>query len=90
MYRRCNLCAFVFERESGYFLGAIYFNYGITVALAFIGFFLALLLGLSFWPAIGVWVAISATFPLWFFRRSRALWIAFDLSIDPATDRDFD
>src|SRR5215475_8890697 len=32
MYERCPICDLKFERESGYFLGAMYISYGIGVA----------------------------------------------------------
>src|SRR2546427_10553869 len=34
MQERCAACGFRYEREQGYFVGAIYINYAITVALA--------------------------------------------------------
>ena len=47
MYRRpfsmnsyCFHCGLKFEREQGYFVGAIYINYAATVAIAVPGFFL--------------------------------------------------
>ena len=47
LYRRpfsmnsyCFHCGLKFEREQGYFVGAIYINYAATVAIAVPGFFL--------------------------------------------------
>ena len=40
MAARCAVCGLVFERETGYFIGAIYINYGLTVGLALVGYFL--------------------------------------------------
>ena len=37
MYERCAVCGLRFEREQGYFLGAMYINYGVTVVLALLG-----------------------------------------------------
>ena len=39
MHERCAVCGLRFEREQGYFLGAIYINYGVTVVLALLGSF---------------------------------------------------
>ena len=39
--RQCNL---KFERESGYFIGAMYINYGATVLIAFPSYFLTAIL----------------------------------------------
>ena len=33
MPRQCESCGLKFEREPGYFLGSIYFNYGVTAAI---------------------------------------------------------
>ena len=84
MNARCPECGLKFEREQGYFLGAMYFSYAIgTVAIA--------LLALVVW-AIFRWdlpESVGAGFLLFlpaaslvtFF--SRVLWIYLDQSIDP-------
>lgn len=82
----CSHCGWKFEREPGYFLGSIYFNYGLTAVITMVLFF-----GLYFgagidpnsmkWP-LGVFCML---FPLWFFRYARALWLAFDTYWDPTT-----
>ena len=40
MFTRCRACNLKFERESGYFIGAMYLNYGATVLIAFPSYFL--------------------------------------------------
>jgi uncharacterized protein (DUF983 family) len=84
MHELCASCGRQFNRDPGYFLGAIYFNYGITAVLV---------LTLYFTMYFRDWltdaerlVALSlfgVLFPIWFFRYSRALWIAFDERWDP-------
>ena len=39
MAEACALCGLRFERAQGYFVGAIYVNYGVTTILAVAGFF---------------------------------------------------
>jgi uncharacterized protein (DUF983 family) len=84
MYDACPVCGRKFQRAPGYFLGAIYFNYGVTAALMIAGYF-----ALFFWQGrvshleLGFLAAFCLLFPLWFFRYSRALWMAFDESWDP-------
>jgi len=34
MHERCAVCGLRYEREQGYFVGAIYINYAVTVAVA--------------------------------------------------------
>jgi len=84
MEARCPACGLVFEREAGYFIGAIYINYGLTVLLALGGYFL-----LEAWLApspgwqVAVWGTFTVLFPLWSFRYSKALWLALDHLVDP-------
>ena len=81
---RCPACGLVFEREAGYFIGAIYINYGLTVGLAVGGYF-----ALEAWLApsrgwqVAVWGAFAILFPLWSFRYSKAFWLALDHWVDP-------
>jgi len=85
MHARCPACGLPLERETGYFIGAIYINYALTVGLAVAGYFV-----LDAWwapsPAwqVGIWSAFSVLFPLWAFRYSKALWLALDHVVDPA------
>ena len=87
MHERCAVCHLRFEREQGYFLGAIYLNYGVTVVLALIGSF-----ALEYWsrPSLTqqlvLWIGFCSLFPLLFFRYSRGLWLAFDYIFDPVED----
>ena len=39
MRSECGSCHFRFEREAGYFVGAMYISYGATVFIAFAGYF---------------------------------------------------
>jgi len=84
MYERCYACQLRFEREQGYFLGAMYINYGVTVGLALIGSF-----ALEWWMPVSLtqqllfWVSFGTLFPLVFFRYSRGLWLGFDYIFDP-------
>jgi len=80
----CSECGLKYEREPGYFLGSIYFNYGVTAILVTVGY-----LSLFAWdkidPDVLLWsmAAFCVIFPLWFFRYARALWIAWDHFADP-------
>lgn len=80
----CAHCGTRFERGPGYFLGSIYFNYGLTALLVTVTFF-GLFLGFSVSPKHMLWplAAFCVLFPLWFFRYARSLWLAFDQYFDP-------
>ncbi len=80
----CQNCGRKFDREPGYLLGSIYFNYGITALLVIVIYF-----GLYFsqmMTSTGRLVTLgifTLLFPAWFFRYARGLWIAFDEQFDP-------
>jgi uncharacterized protein (DUF983 family) len=80
----CPACGLSLERESGYFLGSIYFNYAVTCMLAG-----ALYFGLRFgadapgWAATAAATAAAVLFPFWFWRYARSFWLMFDQYFDP-------
>lgn len=80
----CQSCGRKFDREPGYLLGSIYFNYGLTALLVVVFYFALYFTGTltnnQRLIALGI---LSLVFPLWFFRYARALWIAFDEKFDP-------
>ena len=85
MNELCSVCDLKFEREQGYFLGAMYISYGF--ALALIALFTFLLWVLTRWRlektvlgAIILFVPLTPTIS----RLSRVLWIYLDrLVVDP-------
>jgi uncharacterized protein (DUF983 family) len=84
MFDHCVYCGLKYAREEGYFLGSIYFNYGLTAFVVTIGYPL-LVFGFAFPSEIVFWLALGfcILFPIWFFRYARSLWIAFDQLFDP-------
>ena len=81
----CFHCGLKFEREQGYFVGAIYVNYAATVAIAVPGFFLLdAFTGMTINQQLAVWVPFAIIFPLLFFHHSRSLWLALDHLFNPA------
>jgi uncharacterized protein (DUF983 family) len=87
----CSVCGFVFEREAGYWVGALYFNYGVTIVIAFVlWLILELLLGLK-WETVVLpaLIGFSVLFPVLFFRYSRLLWMVIDVAFDPPQENEF-
>ncbi len=84
MNEACPACGRRFNREPGYLLGSIYFNYGITASLVVVMYF-AMFFGdvLSDTQRLVLLSTFGILFPAWFFRYARALWIAFDEHWDP-------
>ena len=84
MHDRCPVCSLKFQREEGYFLGAMYISYGLALAAILI---IALILWrLTTWriDKITVWAIIlflPLVLPITLFAR--VLWIYLDQSIDP-------
>ena len=80
----CAVCDLKFERAQGYFVGAIYVNYALTVLIAVGGYFvLWTRADLSNTVQLMLWVPFCVLFPLWFFRYSRALWLAVETGLNP-------
>lgn len=89
MRSECESCYFRFEREVGYFVGAMYFNYGATIFIAFASYFaLDYFTSISFLPNFIFWGGFSALFPIFFFRYSRSLWLSLDYIFNPAESSD--
>jgi uncharacterized protein (DUF983 family) len=84
MPERCPECGLLYEREHGYFVGAMAISYGLAVGLIAILFFAVL--AITRWSLEWVLLAASLLFlpiaPLCF-RYSRALWMYVDRRIDP-------
>ena len=84
MNERCPVCALKFEREPGYFLGAMYIGYGLAlVAIALLTVAVWLAFRLSFQGSV-IWAAILfVPFAPLLTVMSRVLWIYFDQAVDP-------
>ena len=83
MNRRCPVCGLEFEREQGYFVGAMYFGYALSIAAVLPVVAAMVLLG---YAAASIYVAsclVLVVFSPFLFRYSRVLWIHFDYVIDP-------
>ena len=84
MYETCPVCDLKFDREQGYFIGAMYVSYGLSIppvlALVFVFWRLAN------WPfstaVLGAFLAYLPFVPL-VVRLSRVIWIYIDRSVDP-------
>ena len=78
----CRVCGLAFDREPGYFLGAMYFSYAMGVAILVPLYYLLAWL-LPAWPSAGL-VGLAALAYLPFvglvYRYARVCWIYFDRS----------
>lgn len=84
MLSDCARCGLKFEREQGFFVGAIYVNYAVTVLIALPGFFLVdYFVAASLRQQLISWGAFAVVFPVLFFRHSRSLWLSVAYLFDP-------
>jgi uncharacterized protein (DUF983 family) len=84
MHERCPVCDLKFEREPGYFLGAMYVSYGLGVVI--VAMIAALLWSVTDWWitkdtlwAVVLFLPLAPTITL----LARVLWIYLDQTIDP-------
>ncbi len=84
MRERCSVCDLKFQREEGYFLGAMYISFGL--ALVVIALIAALL-----WAITGWWITRATIWAVVLFLPlapaislfARVLWIYLDQAFDP-------
>ncbi len=84
----CPVCGLIFEREEGYFLGAMYVSYALSSALLIL-FYVAAYLLLPGWDNFLlalIALLVYVPFVPVVFRLSRVIWIHFDRAAWP-TDR---
>lgn len=84
MRHDCPVCNLKFEREEGYFLGAMYISYGL--ALVTIGILALIFWLLTTWSIVKdvIWAVVlflPLAVPITLFAR--VLWIYLDQAIDP-------
>jgi uncharacterized protein (DUF983 family) len=84
MHDRCPACDLKFEREEGYFLGAMYISYAFAIGIIVV--FAVLLWAITSWSftkdsiwAIVLFLPLAPAITL----LARVLWIYFDQAIDP-------
>src|SRR6516165_5782409 len=85
-YERCPVCHFVFEREPGYYTGAIAVNLVVSELLITA---IAVPLAASQSVSLTVLIVLGCTLPwllpLIFYRPTKSLWMSFDHFIHPVS-----
>jgi len=84
MHERCPVCDLKFDREPGYFLGAMYVSYGLGIGV--IALIATVIWSLTAWWitkdiiwAVVLFLPLAPTITLF----ARVLWIYLDQTIDP-------
>lgn len=86
LHERCPSCGLKFEREAGYWVGAM-----IIITTITFGLFIVLLVGgiVITWPDVpwnwllGVTIGANLLVPILFYPRAKTLWAALELSWHP-------
>ena len=84
-YERCPVCGFVYEREPGYYTGAMAVNLVVSELLIVI---IAVPLAASQVVSVVYLIILGCTIPILlpilFYRPTKSLWMSFDHFIHPA------
>ena len=87
MYEKCPVCGWRYEREEGYWTGAIAVNLVVTeLLIALIAVPLAVWLALNNQPItllVAIGLPIPFILPLIFFRHAKSFWMSIDFMVHP-------
>ena len=86
MEPRCDVCDYWFEREEGYWTGAMIVNIAVCEAwffLLFIGTVLLTLPDVAWAPLLIVGLVTNGLLPVVFYPFSKSIWMALDLYTHP-------
>lgn len=84
MCERCSVCDLKFQREEGYFLGAMYISFGLALVII-------ALIAVLLWAVTGWWITRVTIWAVVLFLPlapaisllARVLWIYLDQAFDP-------
>jgi uncharacterized protein (DUF983 family) len=87
MYEYCPVCHFKYEREEGYYTGAIAVNLVLSeLLIAAITLPLAIDQNIPFVPLILWGMTMPFLFPILFFRHTKSLWMSLDHLFHPVSN----
>ncbi len=88
-YERCSVCNFAFERESGYYSGAMAVNLVVSeLLIAAIAVPLAASQSVSVTTLIALGVTLPFLLPVLFYRPTKSLWMSVDHFFHPVNSED--
>lgn len=91
MARNCPRCGIEFEREEGYWVGAMIVNTTVTFALfglAFIGLIVLTWPDVSWAAVMGASIGICTLVPVLFYPIAKSLWFAVEISFHPLEEHE--
>jgi uncharacterized protein (DUF983 family) len=86
----CDDCGYSYEREEGYWVGALIMNIAVAeacFAVLFAAVVLATMPDVAWAPLLGVALFTNALLPTVFYPYSKTLWMAVDLYLHPLVGR---
>jgi uncharacterized protein (DUF983 family) len=83
MHTCCPKCGLPYEREPGYFVGAMYFSYGLALIVTAPVWLLMAWLGRSLGEVLLASGCLLIVGSPWLFRYARVLWLYVDHALDP-------
>ena len=87
MYDQCPVCHFTYEREAGYYTGAIAVNIILSeLLITAITIPLAVNQSVPFVPLLLWGLIMPVLFPLLFYRHTKSIWMSIDHMIHPVTN----
>ncbi|MDG3582836.1 MULTISPECIES: DUF983 domain-containing protein [Galbibacter] len=76
MKKQCDQCGYSFEREPGYFFGAMYISYALAVSEMFSVFILSIFVfGMSYLYTLSIICIMAILASTFNFRKSRVIWM---------------
>jgi uncharacterized protein (DUF983 family) len=75
MNKSCSKCGYVYERETGFFFGAMYISYALTCAQMISIFVLGLIFGISFMNMFIAILIIAFSLSTFNYKLSRIIWL---------------
>lgn len=86
MRQRCPVCNYGFEREEGYWTGAMIVNIAaceVWFFVLFVGVLLATMPGVNWIAILLVALVTNGLLPVFFYPHSKTIWMAFDIYLHP-------
>jgi uncharacterized protein (DUF983 family) len=86
MHKSCPRCGWVFEREEGYWTGAMGINLVLNELLTSAVALLLWWRGAPLAVTLGVGILVAVLFPILFYPFAKSFWMRFDLLVHPPTE----
>lgn len=83
MNERCSYCSWHFEREEGYWTGAMAVNLVFSEVLIAAVVIPLAALQTPYLPLFAIGLPCTAALPMLFYRHSKSLWMALDFVLNP-------